>query len=289
MTATSLDRSQLTTRARESSCDTLQSGEPCVVARLGSSEVSCVSYKERWRSRFPRPGYPAALRGVMANNAGVFPVDDASLDRFADVFTDAMAAADVMGVWFNRGEDVVAAKYCPQARLVHLEAMNPLLTTDPWTALLEGRSVLVVHPFAHTIAAQYRDRRPLLFSDARVLPQFELTTIASVQSGAGQRCAFPTWFDALDHMCGQVAAAEFDIAIVGAGAYGLPLAAAIKDMGKQAVHLGGATQLLFGIRGRRWEREYSDSIAPYFNEHWTRPSDEETPSDSDKVEGGCYW
>jgi hypothetical protein len=34
---------------------------------------------------------------------------------------------------------------------------------------------------------------------------------------------------------------------------GLPLAAAIKAMGRPALHLGGALQLLFGIRGRRWE------------------------------------
>jgi ketopantoate reductase len=87
----------------------------------------------------------------------------------------------------------------------------------------------------------------------------------------------------------EVARIDFDVAIVGAGAYGLPLAAAVKDLGRQAVHLGGATQLLFGIRGRRWEVESPDDIAPLFNEHWVRPSAEETPQGSSSVEGGCYW
>jgi hypothetical protein len=35
------------------------------------------------------------------------------------------------------------------------------------------------------------------------------------------------------------------------------------------VHLGGATQRLFGIRGKRWdERPFFQNL---YNEHWTRP------------------
>ena len=30
----------------------------------------------------------------------------------------------------------------------------------------------------------------------------------------------------------------------------------IKKMGKVAIHLAGATQLMFGIVGKRWEEEY---------------------------------
>ena len=46
---------------------------------------------------------------------------------------------------------------------------------------------------------------------------------------------------------------DFDVAIIGCGAYGFPLAAKLKQAGKQAIHLAGATQLLFGIKGKRWE------------------------------------
>ena len=82
---------------------------------------------------------------------------------------------------------------------------------------------------------------------------------------------------------------QFDIAIVGAGAYGLPLAAFVKSIGKQAVHMGGATQVLFGITGRRWEEEYRGSIGAMINEHWVRPLPEETPERAATVEGGSYW
>ena len=32
---------------------------------------------------------------------------------------------------------------------------------------------------------------------------------------------------------------EFDVCLIGCSAYGLPLAAAVKNMGKQAIHIGG--------------------------------------------------
>ena len=75
----------------------------------------------------------------------------------------------------------------------------------------------------------------------------------------------------------------------GAGAYGLPLASFAKQLGRQAIHLGGVTQILFGIKGRRWEREYADSTARLFNEHWVRPLPAETPAHKDRIEKGCYW
>ena len=69
--------------------------------------------------------------------------------------------------------------------------------------------------------------------------------------------------------------------------YGLPLAAAICAMGRPALHLGGALQLLFGIRGRRWEA--MPPFAALMNEAWSRPLPAETPAAAGQVDGGCYW
>jgi hypothetical protein len=85
----------------------------------------------------------------------------------------------------------------------------------------------------------------------------------------------------------EVAAKQFDVAIIGCGAYGFPLAAHVKRLGKQAVHLGGATQILFGIRGNRWDKH--PAISSLYNEHWVRPDVTEKPSGAEKVEGACYW
>ena len=80
---------------------------------------------------------------------------------------------------------------------------------------------------------------------------------------------------------------SFDVALLGCGAYSLPLAARIHGMGRSAIHLGGSLQLLFGVFGRRWER--FDSQRALLNSAWIRPLAEDRPISYQDVEDGCYW
>jgi hypothetical protein len=262
--------------------------EPLMLSRLGAVELSCLRYFIEKRGSKRRP-YPGKIRSTMSNQAGFFPTDDRSLDAFAGLYLEQLSQVDVMGVWFNQFEDVVCNSHCPDASLVDLDCFEPFRFAAPWTSLLAGRKVLVVHPFVESIQRQYREKRRLLFASPEVLPDFELKTVKAVQSIGGSPVQFATWFDAYRHMCDEIAKVDFDVCLIGAGAYGLPLASFVKQSGKQAVHLGGVTQIIFGIRGKRWEREYADSTANLFNEHWVRPSPSETPANKDRIERGCYW
>ena len=87
---------------------------------------------------------------------------------------------------------------------------------------------------------------------------------------------------------------DYDVCLLGCGAYGFPLAAHCKRKGKQAIHLGGILQLLFGIKGKRWETDpgYINDFpyaSTYYNEYWVRASAMETPQKANDVENGCYW
>ena len=262
--------------------------EPLLVARLGSVELSCLHFYLEKRSNKKR-SYSRKITATMSNPAGFFPVDDASLDAFAELYLEHLPHVDAMGVWFNPYEDVICNTCCGNAELVDFDCLEPFRFSNPWSSRLAGRKVLVVHPFVESIQKQYAEKRHLLFPSPDVLPDFELKTLKTVQSIAGSPVDFATWFDAYHHMCDEMAKLDFDICIVGAGAYGLPLASFAKQLGKQAIHLGGVTQILFGIKGRRWEREYADSTAKLFNEHWVRPLPTETPANKDKIERSCYW
>ncbi len=175
--------------------------------------------------------------------------------------------------------------------------MEPYWAERPWSRALKGKKVLVVHPFAALIEKQYREHRTHLFENPDVLPEFELQTIEAVQSLGGDAGQFKTWFEALHYMEEEIDKRDFDIALIGCGAYGFPLAAHVKRSGKKAVHLGGALQLLFGIKGNRWEdpRYGEDALgrkSPYlelFNEYWCRPDKDMKPVHANKVEGACYW
>ena len=76
---------------------------------------------------------------------------------------------------------------------------------------------------------------------------------------------------------------EYDIAIIGCGSYSIPLGAHIKGAGKMAVHLGGTTQLLFGIKGSRWDNQ-AEKI---YNENWIRPLSCDTPDNIHTKDS--YW
>ena len=94
-------------------------------------------------------------------------------------------------------------------------------------------------------------------------------------------------------MKSEIVKNQFDFAVVGAGAYSLLLLKFIKEMGVPCVHLGGQTQLIFGIRGKRWETEYSETWRKdnFYNSSglWTRPLPGDVPNNKNIVENGCYW
>jgi len=99
-----------------------------------------------------------------------------------------------------------------------------------------------------------------------------------------------TWTDSLgllEDLKKQIAASDADVVLIGAGLYSLPLMAHAKINGKKAIHLGGATQLFFGIRGGRWDT--MPDFQKFFNEFWVRPSSDERPANNILVENGCYW
>ena len=106
----------------------------------------------------------------------------------------------------------------------------------------------------------------------------------AVQTIAGNKDPrFNNWFEALDLMYNEAMSKDFDVAIIGCGAYGFPLAAKLKAAGKIAIHMGGATQYLFGVTGARWGK------SKLVNENWIRPFPEERPEGYKTVEDGCYW
>lgn len=117
--------------------------------------------------------------------------------------------------------------------------------------------------------------------------EFTLITYKAVQSMLGIKTEFNNWFEALEKMKNDISNIDFDIALIGCGAYGMPLAAFIKKLGKQSVHLAGCTQILFGIIGKRWQD--LPTVSKYINSYWIHPSSNNIPSKYKKIENGCYW
>lgn len=264
----------------------LESNKPFMTGRFGDSELrSVVCYLNR-RMGLSK-SYPDYARIAITRNAGFFPGTDDMIDKFAELMLNSCFYVDILAVWFNLMEDYVYNQFGPvKQTCVYLKSLEPFWFHNPWSGALKGKRVLIIHPFEETIKAQYR-KREALFNNPDVLPEFELLTLKAVQTIGGESDQFATWFDALDQMYNQAMLMDFDVALIGCGAYGLPLAAKIKAAGRSAIHMGGVTQMLFGIKGGRWDSR-PDYVALY-NEHWCRPSVTEKPKVASQVENACYW
>lgn len=265
--------------------DGLMSGKPFLVARYGDAELRTLIYTLEIDMGL-RTSYPQYIKTAMCRNAGFFPADDSHLLAFGHLLWESSLHVDVFGVWYNLLEDYVIHHCNRNAEVVELEGLEPYRSQNPWSRALKGKNVLVVHPFEESIQHQFAIK-DMLFVDSNVLPDFNLITYKAIQTNAGGVCKYKTWFEALDKMFSDIKKLDFDVAIVGCGAYGLPLAARIKGLNKQVIHLAGATQILFGIRGARWD--VRPEMQKYFNGYWIRPSESERPKDAKSVEGGCYW
>ena len=252
--------------------------------KMGSVELSLVDVFQR---AGPGREYPAQVRSEIFVNAGVFPRESAYLDMFAATYVDALAAMDVLAAWNGSAEVRAVDEYSPDALLVHLRAFDPYYFELPWSSALAGKRVAVITPFAETFAAQY-DRRHLLWPNRpEILPAFEPRFIRSFPSPALVPPIHASWHDNLSATIGELDSRDYDVLLVGAGAYSLPLCAHAKASGKKSVHMGGALQVLFGVKGARYDRH--PIIASYYNEHWVRPAPSETPKNVQLVENGCYW
>lgn len=263
----------------------LETDQPFLAARFGDAELRALVYSLE-KEMGLRKKYPEYIKTVMYMNAGFFPTDDESMYRFGRELWSASKEVDVFGVWFNLLEDYVIHNTSPNSEVVELIGLEPYRSKTPWSKALKGKRVLVVHPFEESIRHQY-SIHDILFDDQNVLPDFELLTYKTIQTNAGGTCEYSSWFEALNMMFEDIKKLDFDIAIVGCGSYGLPLAARIKGLGKKVIHLAGATQILFGIRGARWDAK--PEMQFMFNDNWVRPLESEKPKDASSVEGGCYW
>ena len=220
-------------------------------------------------------------------------MDDAmkSLNKFVTLMEDSIENMDVVGVWDSLAMadtylDTVSGvdnRYITSAIVV-----EPYIFDNPWSKALEGKKVLVVNPFYKEIQSQYDNVRDKIWKNPDILPEFELKAIDSVWFFAGQYDPrFTNRIEAIDYLYEQIMKEDFDIALLGCGAMGFPLASMIKKAGKQAIHMGGCLQIMFGVKGSRWDNNgFGDK---YYNEYWIRPGEDTKPKGASRLDASCYW
>lgn len=218
-------------------------------------------------------------------NAGFYGSND--FMTYANLYKESCNNSDLHAYWSFQGFVEVEDFLVPEEKiLLEPGSLESFRFESPWTKEFLGKKILIVSPFKSTIDNQLlvKDK---IWQNKDVLPEAEYITYKSVQS-IGGRGPHKDWYESFQLMCGDISNIDFDIALLGCGSYGMPLGNYIKTtLKKSAIYVGGGLQLYFGIKGKRWDN--SPDITKFYNEYWTRPSQDETPESGKYVEGGCYW
>jgi len=266
---------------------------PCAIGKVGTSELLSQEYLDRW-IQLPWPANASWKRPArrLYSNAGVFPVRKDIYRRWAGEYREAVRELDFVAQWQPPGSFLEAYEQAFLNRDLPKAVRGSFVGLEPvgaaWLRPLAELRWLVVSPFCETIKFQ--------------LPKLSLLNIfhgvkPERLAQAARSCRFVPcpqlpylvppvhrdWFHGLEEMQATMSTIDFDVAIIGAGAWSIPLAVHAKKLGRIGMHLGGTVNLLFGIRGGRFEDR------GLYNEHWIRPLPSECPAKHKLLENGAYW
>ena len=220
--------------------------------------------------------------------SGVQPYNKENVAKYANCLLDALSSVDALAMW-DRVIPGFEQHICEKSECypIRLHDLEPYYYDEkPWCHQLKGKNVLLISPFTESAKKQYAQKDKVW--PYGLLPDFNLLTIKYPTSNLlSKNPVDKSIFDFVNETNDKIDKVDFDVAIIGAGAASLLLASHIKQQGRSAIHMGGATQILFGIRGNRWDN--FPQFQKFFNEHWIRPSKDETPEKANLAESGCYW
>ena len=256
----------------------LRENKGALIGRHGSTELTCILSED-----------PRKHGERLETYSGIFGDHMTWLTDYIE----ACKNADVFAAgWF---EPLAAAEMAylrllnPGASLIPLRSLEPYYSESPWTGALVGQQVCVVSSFADSMRVQ--DLSSVW--EKEILPDCNWSFIRSYYPPSISRgsCDWPaginSWDKALDYLEDEVIKTGAKVVLIGCGGLAMPLAYRLKKKGLIAVVLGGAIQILFGIKGFRWENH--SEISKFFNNAWVFPSADEVPLGAEKIEHGCYW
>ena len=262
-------------------CRMLESGIPFSVGRMGMVELNWLIEEEQkddlGKVLFSRK-YDDDWSSVEKNRR-----------QFVEITRDAYKDIDILANWYNCSleEDILIRKYTKKS-LISTDTMiiNSFMQNKPWTKYLQGKKVLVISPFVDEIKQQYMVREKL-FDNPNILPEFELKIYKGIWIQdyiEKYRCAYR---DVYNKYLEDIFQIDFDVALISCSAPSFALASEIKKKGRTGIQMGGALQILFGIKGKRWDE--MNEINCLYNEHWIRPGNNNRPRNAEVLDGCCYW
>ena len=255
----------------------ISSGGPLLFGRLGGIEAHCLGLHLDRANGVKNPirllqskVFLKRRLSQLLSNAGVYPNEPEIFEFFCSEYLDALGEIDIFSVW-GKPFAWVESLVLPKKDVVFVSGYGSFPWLEPrdssselgWGMGLEGKKVLVVSPFIDSISHQV-PQLDSIFKNLKVPKiEFKYMRAPMTQGGLADGSTFRSH---LEELRNEMKSIDFDVAMISAGAYSLPLANSAKKLGKVGIHAGGAMQLFFGITGQRYD-QYPE-VTRHFNSHW---------------------
>jgi hypothetical protein len=284
---------------RETIQDSLQKKKGALIGRNGTIELETLLFRLYGSS--PQQGYPQHITRRLGLHAGIWPIDKTSVDRWVFLLIEAIRLSDVLVAgWYEplkSPEEKLLDTTNTLAPRIPLRSLEPYYVAPElrWTHLLAGHRVAVISSFAETMEEQINHREEVwpIQTDSLLPANVEWIFIRTgyspmlAKGSATWPSPIGSWEMAVSSVVRKVVESKSSFALIGCGGLGMLIAAELKKQGVIAIVLGGAIQVLFGIKGMRWATH--SVISHFWNEAWVFPKQTEIPKGASLIEGGCYW
>lgn len=288
MGANLLTESEATQKIRTA----IETGQSFAAGRIGGIEI-------RWLHWLLNGSLASKGMEELHTNVGLFPNDPEIFREFLQVYGRSLSSLDLLGIWYGKNE---ARLYREFKMTADITEVSPILLNmeeiavgidTSWLSSLSGKKVAVISSFASLIKERANKTTWNQYWNGRIVWPSGVEFIALPFPYGQESSTAETYVNSLrlletfkETWTSVISVA--DVVLSGCGGYALPLLAWTKSLGKPSIHLASHVQVLFGIKGGRWDNR-NGTLAHLYNDHWIRPSAQDRPAIASSIEGGCYW
>ena len=256
--------------------------DPKSFGKIGSVESSYINhYLEGYDFEFISKKYD----DLLYTSAGIYIQDESDFQNWSDVYINAIKSTDFLLQWSDSDKKLlgkIKRKKNISRSFIGLEPFT--LGRDGWHYFLKDKKVLCISPFSKSIQENIKNYK-FIWKNAQI---GQLYTIQSSYPEILEGKSPISWKIKLEKVMDQINKIDFDVATIGYGGFSLIIGDYIRSQGKTSIHLGGSNQILYGIKGKRWDKNF-EKHSWYGGNYWTRPNKSEVPKFSKMLEDGAYW
>ncbi len=255
---------------------------PKSFGKIGSVESSYINhYLEGYDFEFISKKYD----DLLYTSAGIYIEDETDFQNWSEMYINAIKNTNFLLQWSNADKKLLSKikrKDNISRSFIGLEPFT--LGKNGWHYFLKDKKILCISPFSKSIQANIKNYS-FIWNNAHIGKVYTIqASYPEILEGKN-----PTnWQIKLDKVIDQINKVDFDVATIGYGGFSLIIGDYIRNLGKTSIHLGGSNQILYGIKGKRWDKNF-EAYSWYGGNYWIRPSKNEVPKFNKMLEGGAYW